>query len=134
MKMGRPGPNASRSIAADSKDRTEVIDEPAVALQARDGIERVSIETVHVGDYVFLGQSFARLVDARCVIAKCAMTNERTARIVGWLLELTGGELAWWPRGSQVWRHRIDSEGARSTRYREPRDPDDPSRASQAVL
>jgi hypothetical protein len=48
----------------------------------------------------------ARPATARCVIKKCAKTNERTARIVGWLLELSGTHLAWWPRGGLVWRRR----------------------------
>lgn len=76
------------------------------ALRARDDIEQVAIETVHVGDYVFLDAA-ARPASARCVIRKRAKANERTARIVGWLLELTGDQLAWWPRGGLVWRRRI---------------------------
>lgn len=81
-------------------------DEMERALRARDDIEQVTIETVHVGDYVFLDAA-ARPATARCVIRKRAKTNERTARIVGWLVELTGDQLAWWPRGELVWRRRI---------------------------
>jgi hypothetical protein len=70
------------------------------------GLEQVEIETMHVGDYVFVA-SPRRAIAARCVIAKCAKANARTARIVGWLVELSDGELAWWPRGATVWRRRI---------------------------
>lgn len=76
------------------------------ALRLRDDIEQVAIETVHVGDYVLL-EPDARPASARCVIRKRAKANERTARVVGWLLELTGGQLAWWPRGGLVWRRRL---------------------------
>lgn len=69
-------------------------------------LEQVAIETVHVGDYVFV-EPAARPIDARCVIVKRARASARTQRIVGWLIELSGGELAWWPRGATVWRRRI---------------------------
>jgi len=42
------------------------------------------------------------------VIAKRAKANARTRRIVGWLVEFTGGDLAWWSHGATVWRRRID--------------------------
>jgi hypothetical protein len=64
-----------------------------------DNCEQVSIETVEVGDYVWVGPD-----RARCVIAKRAKANARTERVVGWLVELTGGELTWWARGAIVWR------------------------------
>ena len=62
-------------------------------------LEHVAIETVHVGDYVYVAQP-VRSAGARCVIAKRAKANARTERIVGWVVELTGCELAWWPRGA----------------------------------
>ena len=71
-----------------------------------DSLEYVAIETVHVGDYVYVAQPL-RLAGARCVIAKRTKANARTERILGWLVELGGGELAWWPRGASVWRRRI---------------------------
>ena len=80
-------------------------DGPDVALRARDDIEQVAIEAVHVGDYVLL-DTLARPASARCVTKKYAKTNERTARVVGWLLELNGGHVAWWPRAGLVWRRR----------------------------
>ena len=70
------------------------------------GLEQVTIEAVHVGDYVFVAPP-GRAIAARCVVAKCAKANERTARIVGWLVELNGGELVWWARGETLWRRRI---------------------------
>lgn len=69
------------------------------------GIEQVSIEAVGVGDFVFTNHP-APGVGAKCVLAKHAKTNERTERIVGWLVELNGGSLAWWPHGATVWRRR----------------------------
>lgn len=72
-----------------------------------DDVERVAIEAIHVGDYVFLEECVPPTC-ACCVIKKSAKANERTARIVGWLVELTDGQLAWWPRGAPVWRRRID--------------------------
>jgi hypothetical protein len=71
-----------------------------------DNFEHVAIETVHVGDYVWLAQPIRPAVP-RCVIAKRAKANARTERVVGRLVELTGGELAWWPRGAAVWRRRF---------------------------
>ncbi len=69
------------------------------------GVEQVAIEAVGVGDFVFTNHP-APGVGARCVLAKHAKTNERTERIVGWLVELNGGSLAWWPHGATVWRRR----------------------------
>lgn len=66
-----------------------------------DGNEQVAIDIVQVGDFVWV-----RAGGARCVIAKRAKVNARTQRIVGWLVELTGGELVWWSRGAAVWRQR----------------------------
>jgi hypothetical protein len=91
---------------ADSTVREATSGDPDVALRAREDIEQVAVEAVHVGDYVLL-EPRSRPVSARCVIAKRANVNERTARIVGWLFELTGGQVAWWPRGAQVWRGRL---------------------------
>lgn len=76
-----------------------------VASRAHDDVELVAIEAVHVGDYVFAALP-VRSISPRCVMAKRAKANERTERIVGWLLELAGGELTWWSRGSTVWRRR----------------------------
>lgn len=82
-------------------------DHSLMTLPGRDDIERVAIEAVHVGDYVFLEPS-APPASARCVINKRAKANERTARIVGWLVELAGGQLAWWTHDAPVWRRRIE--------------------------
>ena len=71
-----------------------------------DYLEQVAIETVHVGDFVFIDPP-ARPSGARCVIAKRAKGNERSTRTIGWLVELAGGDLAWWPRGASVWRRRV---------------------------
>lgn len=106
--MAELGTNASGSTSGDFEACETMGDPQDVAQRARDDIEQVAIETVHVGDYVLLDVR-ARSVSARCVIKKCAKANERTARIVGWLLELTGGHLAWWPRGGLVWRRRASA-------------------------
>lgn len=69
------------------------------------GVEQVVIEAVGVGDFVFTHHPTPG-IGARCVLAKHAKTNERTERIVGWLVELTDGSPAWWPHGATVWRAR----------------------------
>jgi hypothetical protein len=97
--------NGSGSTPGDFKDCATSSDGPDLALRARNDLEQVAIETVQVGDHVLVDVR-ALPVSARCVIKKCAKANERTARVVGWLLELTGGHLAWWPRGGLVWRRR----------------------------
>lgn len=88
-------------------------DDPDAALRARNDIEQVAIEAVHVGDYLVVDDPRAHSNGACCVITKRAKANERTGRIVGWLVELNGqGGLAWWPRGAKVWRRRIDGPAA----------------------
>lgn len=103
--MAELGTRASGAMSGNGKKCADVGDEAEEALRARHELEQVAIETVHVGDYVFIDTP-AQPADARCVIKKCVKTNERTARVVGWLLELTGGHHAWWPRGGRVWRRR----------------------------
>ena len=71
-----------------------------------DRIEQVPIEAICVGDYVYLTEP-TRQVNGRCVIAKQAKSNARTERVVGWLVELSDGELAWWTHGDKLWRRRI---------------------------
>lgn len=89
-------------------------DDPDAALRARSDIEQVAIEEVHIGDYIFVDPHAHPTCAccARCVIAKRAKANERTGRIVGWLVQLNGQGLAWWSRGAKVWRRRIDSAAA----------------------
>lgn len=103
--MAEPGMRTSSAMCGDGKKCADPGDGPDMALRARHDIEEVAIEAIHVGDYVLLDTT-TRSASARCVIKKCAKTNERTARVVGWLLELTGGHVAWWPRGGLVWRRR----------------------------
>lgn len=103
--MAELGTNVSGVICGAINEGATLNDRPDPALRARDDSEQVAIETVHIGDYVFL-DARARPASARCVIRKCAKANERTSRIVGWLLELTGGQLAWWSPGELVWRRR----------------------------
>jgi hypothetical protein len=103
--MAGLGANVSGATTGDFNDCATSSGGPDMALPTRDDIEQVAIETVHVGDYVFVDAD-TRPVSARRVIKKSAKANERTARVVGWLLELAGGHLAWWPRGGLVWRCR----------------------------
>ena len=95
---GHSGPRA-----LDTREFAGVTDELDAASRADEHVEQIAIEAVHVGDYVFVAQP-VRSSGARCVIAKRAKTNERTRRIVGWLIELDGGELAWWTHGAPIWR------------------------------
>jgi hypothetical protein len=69
-----------------------------------DSLEPVSIDAVDVGDYVVVGLPLAG--GPRCVVAKRAKSNARTERVVGWLVELSGGELTWLRNGATVWRRR----------------------------
>ena len=85
-----------------------IADDPDAGLRARSDIEQVAIEAMHVGDYVFVDPR-AYPTGACCVITKLPKANERTGRIVGWLVQLNGQGLAWWSRGAKVWRRRIDS-------------------------
>lgn len=71
-------------------------------------VEKVPIERVLVGDFVYASGELTRLMDSRCVLGKRAMSNERTRRVVGWLVEVAGGPVEWWPRGSTLWRRRTD--------------------------
>lgn len=103
--MAEPATNAIEPGSGDVGDCTGMTDQRDMVLRARDDVEQVAIETVHVGDYVFLDTQ-ARLAAARCVLKKWVKVNERTSRIVGWLLEVTGGDVAWLPRGGLVWRRR----------------------------
>ena len=103
--MAELGRRASGAMRGDVQACAGTSDVPEVALRARDDIEQVAIEAVNAGDYVLL-DTLAWPATARCVIKKCAKTNERTARVVGWLLELSGGHVAWWPRGGLAWRRR----------------------------
>jgi hypothetical protein len=71
-----------------------------------DRFEEVAIDALHVGDYVFIAQPTSH-IGARCVLSKTAKSTAGTARVVGWLIELAGGELAWWLRDATVWRRRF---------------------------
>lgn len=99
------GTDTSGSTALRVRDLAAASDLPLMTLPG-DDVERVTIEEVHVGDYVFLDSS-ASPTSACRVIKKCAKTNERAARVVGWLVELTGGQLAWWAHGAPVWRRKV---------------------------
>lgn len=103
--MAELGTRARGAMSGDGKECADTSDEPDIALRARHDLEEVAIEMVHVGDYVLL-DSRAQPGSAHCVIKRCAKTNERTARVVGWVLELTGGHVAWWSHGERVWRRR----------------------------
>lgn len=103
--MAELGRRASGAGPGDVQERAGTRDGPDVALRARHDIEQVAVEAVRVGDYILL-DTVAHPASARCVIKKCAKTNERTGRVVGWLLELNDSHLAWWTRGELLWRRR----------------------------
>ena len=65
--------------------------------------ESVGIEALSIGDYIQVGSSEPANI-ARCVIAKHAKSNDRTERIVGWMVEVAGGEMGWWRNGTLVQR------------------------------
>jgi hypothetical protein len=71
-----------------------------------DGLDEVAVEAVSVGDFVCVGRP-RRPAGVRCVIAKRATSNTRSAPTAGWLVELSGGEVLWLSRGERLWRRRI---------------------------
>lgn len=107
--MSNGGTNMAKAIAPAQEPR--MAEDLDAALRARDDIEQVAIEAVHVGDHIIVDPR-ARAIGACCVITKRAKANERTGRIVGWLVQLNGQGLAWWSRGAKVWRRRIDDAAA----------------------
>ena len=101
------GTDTSGSTPSRADELAAASDLPPMTLPGRDDVERVAIEAVHVGDFVFL-ESSAAPASACSVTKMCAKSNERTGRIVGWLVELRGGQLTWWPHDAPVWRRRIE--------------------------
>jgi hypothetical protein len=82
---------------------TETLSSRRELAMVDDSLERVAIETVQVGDYVFAAAP-KRSFGARRVNTRLAKPNARTGRIVGWLVELGDGEVVWWPHSATVWR------------------------------
>ncbi|HSD89132.1 MAG TPA: hypothetical protein VLB44_16500 [Kofleriaceae bacterium] len=71
-----------------------------------DSVETVSIEDVRVGDFVFPDPTTVRPTAAKCVVRKRTMSNARTERVVGWVVELSDDAMSWWPRGTRILRRR----------------------------
>ena len=73
-------------------------------------LEQVSIEAVHVGDYVYVErEGRAPLGDTLRVIAKATIRRAPSDRVAGWRLEFATGDGAWWPRDAIIWRRRARS-------------------------
>jgi len=71
-------------------------------------LEQVSIEAVHVGDYVYVErEGRAPLGETLRVIAKATLRRAPSDRVAGWRLEFATGDGAWWPRSAIVWRWRV---------------------------
>ena len=71
--------------------------------QLRATVEEVPIETIQIGDFVFLEVDGAR-DRPRCVLGLTTTRHRQTNRVVGWLVELEGGASAWIRRGTRVAR------------------------------
>jgi len=83
-----PEQSGAQAKHRDHHERVDVVEGGQLAV-FDSSLEQVAIETIHVGDYVFVAPPL-RPIGARCVLAKRAKANERTERIVGWLVDLSG--------------------------------------------
>jgi len=71
-------------------------------------LEQVPIESVHVGDYVYVElEDQAPLGTTWRVIAKASVRRTEKDKIAGWRLVFAAGQVAWWPRGATVWCWRV---------------------------
>ena len=65
------------------------------ALGAR--VEEVSLELVHVGDYVSFATAGSQSSPTRCVLSKAPIRPPHTDRVAGWQVELAGADLSGCP-------------------------------------
>ncbi|HTJ46773.1 MAG TPA: hypothetical protein VL463_31940 [Kofleriaceae bacterium] len=63
--------------------------------------ESVAIESIHVGDFVIV--EGAR--HPACVLGLTTTRHRLSNRVIGWLVELEGGESVFLRRGARVTRH-----------------------------
>jgi hypothetical protein len=73
---------------------------------ASERVEEVPIETIHVGDFVFIDATSGGADQARCVLGLTTTRHRQSNRVIGWLIELEGGANAWLRRGVRVKRTR----------------------------
>jgi hypothetical protein len=76
----------------------------------RDRLEEVSIETVHVGDYLVFPLATRVQPRALCVLSKLLTRLRPTDKIAGWRLELSDRGAIWMPRKTRVTRHRFEHQ------------------------
>jgi hypothetical protein len=79
--------------------------EPAAPHEA---LEEVSIEHVHVGDYLSLPSEGPSPPRVRCVLVKAAIRTPRVDRVAGWHVELSDGASVCLPRCTKVKRRRFE--------------------------
>ena len=72
-------------------------------------VEQVSIQLVHVGDYVYASPARSQPL---CVVAKVAIRSRPLHRIVGWQLELVNGTVMLLLRDALVQRRRFETAPA----------------------
>ena len=77
----------------------------------RQDLEEASIETVHVGDYLYVPADHR----AHCVLAKSTMRLAATDKVAGWRVELIGAPPVWVARGAKVLRKRFGGAAASHT-------------------
>jgi hypothetical protein len=75
--------------------------------QLYDRLEEVSIEHVHVGDYVSLPSAGPPAAKSQCVLFKAPTRLAATDEIAGWQVELKDGGLVWLRRHTKVIRRRF---------------------------
>ena len=77
--------------------------------EQQEHFEEVSIEAVHVGDYLSLPSAGLSPSEARCVLAKAPMRLQPTKRLVGWHVEVARLGALWLPAQTKVKRRRFES-------------------------
>ena len=76
--------------------------------QQQKHFEEVSIENVHVGDYLSARSAGPARTSAHCVLSKAPMRIPPSQRVVGWHVEVAQLGVLWLPRQSTVKRRRFE--------------------------
>jgi hypothetical protein len=71
----------------------------------RQDLEEVSIEAVHVGDYIYVPSDHR----PHCVLSKATTRLAATDKVAGWRVELIAASPLWIARGAKVLRQRFGS-------------------------
>jgi hypothetical protein len=74
--------------------------------------EEIPIESIHVGDLVFIGADGERVDKAVRVLALTTVRQVDTNRVIGWLVDVEPGASVWLRRGTRVKRRRLRAVSA----------------------